>query len=152
MVSSVFRGSMVVHIVLHTRSFPSDGEWEAFVSERAALLDSDGAGSLRGLVVSDGGAPTSRQRTLYRELSGRVTVPTAQVTSSRLALGIAAAMGWVNPALKSFAPRHFERALRYLGVPQEEWPPLGDHLRGELERLPVDALFAINTLALRAAR
>jgi hypothetical protein len=152
MVSSVFRGSMIVHVVLHSRSFPTDAEWDEFVAERGELLDAVGSARLRGLVISDGGAPTARQRTMYRERSGRVTVPSAQVTSSRLALGIAVAMSWVNPSLKSFAPRDFARALRHIGVPEEEWRLLAVHLDGERVRLPCEALDAVNTQALRAAR
>ncbi len=151
MVSSVFRGSMIVHVVLHGRSFPTDDEWEAFVAERGDLLSADGAARLRGLVISDGGAPTSRQRTMYRERSGRVSVAVAQVTQSRLALGIAVAMSWVNPSLKSFAPRDFPRALRHIGLPEGEWPLLALHLDGERARIQVDTLDAINTQALRAS-
>jgi hypothetical protein len=154
MSSSVFRGSrLVVHVALHNRSFPEDAEWQKLCDELAALLgELGGAERLRALVVTDGGAPTSKQRSVLRTAANDTRVKAALVTSSRLALGIGTAIGWINTSLKSFAPKDFAKAVRYLDLPEDEWPLLAAHLAAMRTGLQVDTLDAINTRALRVAR
>ena len=152
--SSVFRGSqVVVHVCLHERSFPSDAEWQTVVDHHVALrAELAGTDRHRCLVVTDGGGPTSRQRAVIRAAAEDQPVKTALVTSSRLALGIGAVIGWVNTLLKSYAPGRFARALTYLDIPEEDWPILGEHLDTAGRGLRVDTLDAIRTQVLRVAR
>jgi hypothetical protein len=146
MVSSAFYGSRAIVVALHGRAFPTDAEWEEYLAiVRVVMAQYGGAvGKMRGLAITDGGAPTSRHRALLVDLLRGERAVGSVVTSSRLALGVGRALSWIHPDIKAFSPRDYPRALRHIGLPEEEWPALGEHLAAQSPRLHVDALTDIN--------
>jgi transposase len=153
MATSAFHGSRVIVVALHTRSFPSDAEWDDYLAiVRAAFARHGATGLVRGLAITDGGGPTARQRTLLVDMLQDEKAIGSVVTSSRLALGIGRALSWVHPEIKTFSPRDYPRALRHIGLPDEEWPALSDHLAAERVRIHVDALMEIDAQWRAAAR
>jgi hypothetical protein len=112
-------GPDVVMVWLHGAVDPAEADWEATMT-RVRRLKAEVDGDLdriRSLVVSDGGAPNSRQRTqlLSDILEGRTEL--ALVTGSLtnpIKRGIAAAIGWLNPHFRAFTPSQGRQALIHL--------------------------------------
>jgi len=133
MISGEWRGSRRVILALHGRSFPTDEEWAAYLDcgRRAFQQAAEAWDQVVGFAVSDGGAPTARQRVeLRRVLAGR-TPRSALLTPSRLARGIGAAVTIFNPATRIHVPSSFFAATRHVGLHDEEASLLGH----EIERL-----------------
>jgi hypothetical protein len=121
MAFTTWRGSVTVLIALHGRSMPSDEEWRRYF-EAGKQLYAPGAdlSRVRALNLTDGGAPSARQREQIREHMGDRELYWAIVTTSRFARGVATALGWFYPRFKAFAPQDFHRATRFLGIPEGE--------------------------------
>lgn len=154
MVSSAFYGSQAVVVALHGRAFPTDAEWDEYLAIVRTVKAKYGGpvGRMRGLAITDGGGPTSRHRALLVDLIQGERGVGSVVTASRLALGIGRALSWIHPDIKTFAPRDYSRALRHIGLLEEEWPALGEHLAEQRSRIHVDALNEIDAQLRAAAR
>ncbi len=115
--------SLEVIVSLHAREPPSTTEWLEYVRTcREALVRRPH--DVRGLVLSDGGAPSSMQRAALNDALGGRHVPVAVVSESVIVRSIVTALGWFNSDIKSFAPIMFQRALAHLGIPDEADPAL----------------------------
>lgn len=125
MVYSVWRGSVTLLISIHGRALVADDEHDAYIVELGRLLAEPDAGApLRVVGISDGGAPTARQRAEVTHLmKGRTSsepIPWALISRSRFARGVALGLSWLLEGYKAFAPEELRRALRYLGVKGNE--------------------------------
>jgi hypothetical protein len=148
--SSVWQGSVTVVVSLHGPGFPSDGEWDAHMAASSRARALSGEAPFRILVLSDGGGPTSAQRSRLAERPGRRPTRGALVTSSRMAAGIGAVMSLVYPGVKIFAPHDFARALAHLDIPHDDLPSLVAHIRVADAPLGLEAVAEALTHAGRA--
>ncbi len=147
MVSALWRGSRWVLIALNGRSMATDGEWQEYLTlaDQMFVEVADDLTRVRALSISDGGAPTSRQRQALVARFPDRQFPVAVVTSSRLARGIGTALAWFYPAIRTFGPREFTRALVYLGIPDAEVPALWRAIVEANERISVATVLEIGS-------
>lgn len=124
----VFRmGNTIVSA--HTSALPTDQQWDDYIMVGQGMTDEIGFTNLRGIVFTDGGAPTSAQRERANKfLQGR-SARTAIVTSSPIVRGIVRALGWFNPEIRTFAPSRVRDALVHIDFAASEIPKLCDQLR-----------------------
>ena len=120
-------GSHVDLVWLHPASDPPPPEWDACMT-RIEQLKVDLQGDLdriRVLVVSDGGAPSAKQRTrLFSDLMegrSRSAVVTCSL-GNPIKRGIAATISWLNPEFRAFDPDQAEQAFEHIrcGTPAEQ--------------------------------
>jgi hypothetical protein len=115
-------GNRTVVMWLHTMVDPPTDQWdaaiEAIVEHRAArkLAPSE----MRHLVVSDGGAPSAKQRAqllraVWEGTPGHIAVVTPVLTNP-IKRGVATALTWLNPLSRFYEPSGFRVALEYLEV------------------------------------
>ena len=114
-------GNRRVLVAVHTKDAPSDEEWDswlAFIDALGKQVDQDLA-RLPNLVVADGGAPSTAQRTAVNMLvaQGKTLPPVAVVTDSLLVRTLLRGFSIFNPSTKAFAPTELDRALEHLGIP-----------------------------------
>ena len=114
-----------VAVWLHTEQDPPAAPWAealARIADLKARLGGD-VSNIRMMVVTDGGAPNSSQRSeLFAQLldgKAKTTVVTT-VLSNRLKRGIATAIFWLNPNFRAFGPEQFTQALTYLDLVAHE--------------------------------
>jgi hypothetical protein len=125
MASAIWHGSIHVLLALNAREFPTDAEWNHYLSLGRRIIDETPAGGdLYGLAFSDGGGPTAAQRRAVVALVGDRKLHGALVTTSRLARGIGAIFNFLQPDFRIFAPRDLRRALAQVRVPDAEVPAL----------------------------
>lgn len=101
-------------ITVHTAANPSDEEWDAMLD---ALRKRNG--DYRGLkvvVLSKGGGPDVRQRQRLVNVMKGMSPPTALLTDSLVARGIATAMSWFRTDLTVFATSRRADAYAKLGL------------------------------------
>lgn len=121
-------GPHPVCVWLHTDRDPPDDLWRRAMAETEAALRraSSLGGEVMALVVSDGGAPTLRQRRRLTEIFDyrpyKLSIVTT-VLSNPVKRGIATAMRWFNPSLAMYQPYEMPAALAHLGL-SEHWPKL----------------------------
>jgi hypothetical protein len=129
--------------VVHDERNPSPHDWSEWVRAYAIAARDHGVRGL--LVISSGGGPNGRQRSEVVEgLIGAVGeaaegIRTAICSDSRLARGIATAIGWLmaTPYLRRFGYRQRNEALEFLQVDAVARPAiLGvlERFEGELRR------------------
>ena len=113
--------TLKVVLSLHRKEAPSDEAWDGYIAAFVqALAEVQGdSRRIRGLAISDGGGPTSKQRdrlnSFMRNMTeGRGTV--AIVTADPIVRGIVKALSWFNPMARAFAPTELSRAIDYLGL------------------------------------
>ena len=102
-------------LLVHGEEPPSNADWSDYLAFLGEKADS---ASPRCLVVTDGVAPTPKQRAGLNDLVvayGR-PVPTAVITHSPVARAAVALLGWFNSAIRSFAPNELSAALSYLDI------------------------------------
>lgn len=123
---TVFRGSLTVVVCLNGRQLPTDDEWDRYLECIRGLIAETGGdlGNVRGMAISDGGAPSARQRKLLDEVTGARSMRWTLLSISRFARGVGAALAWLQPDFNAYAPSGFARAARFLGVPDGEQPAL----------------------------
>jgi hypothetical protein len=85
----------------------------------------------RSLVFTRGGGPKAGHRKKLEEMYRGQAVPTAVVSDVRLVRGIVTAMAWFNPSVRAYAPSEVNEALRFLGVPENQW----GYIQREAEKL-----------------
>jgi len=98
-------------ICRHNKNDPSDKEWDEFLR---AMQAGDGVGPARVLVVTDGGGPTSDQRSRLKKLVGGVNTRTAIVTDNVKARFVVSSIAFISANIKSFAKHEVDRAYAYL--------------------------------------
>jgi hypothetical protein len=100
-------------VLVHSADPPSDAEWEELLALCRGLPKS---GRPNGLVYSEGGAPTLKQRAALRPVLGEVTEHLSVITGSEFARVVAAAIRWFFPTFRTFSPDSFEKALDHIGA------------------------------------
>jgi hypothetical protein len=97
---------------------PDAAEWKAYIDEVIALGRSlrENDRLVRILVVTDGGGPSSVQRTDFVEAMGDIKVRTAVLSSNVLVRGIVTVFNWFNVQNKIFAPKDVIGALEFVGI------------------------------------
>jgi hypothetical protein len=103
---------------LAAKQAPEAAEWKAYTNEVIALgrAQPEGDRLVRILVVTDGGGPSSVQRTDFVEAMGDIKVRTAVLSSNMLVRGIVTVFNWFNVQNKIFAPREVIAALEFVGI------------------------------------
>jgi hypothetical protein len=104
-----------VAIAVHTEQAPSDIEWDGWIE----LCAKRAPNRFGFLVFSDGGGPSSIQRSKLSRIPELKTIPSAVVTSSAVGRGIVTAVSWLGTKVRAFAPANVQGALEYLRVPEE---------------------------------
>jgi hypothetical protein len=112
-------GELTLLVSLHTAAPPGD-DWipyERLLREHKQRVNGDIA-RLRVLVVSDGGAPDTRQRhTMQNEIWQGRPVKVSVLTNSLknpVVRGIATALSWMNPGFKICNPSDLRGGLVHL--------------------------------------
>jgi len=112
-------------IAMHTAEDPSAQEWSEFerMLEPETSQKPTWGATLRCLAVSDGGAPSTRQRhSLLNETLRGSALKTALLTdvlSNPFKRGIVKALSWMNPGFKAFGSSELPQALAYLDLTPE---------------------------------
>lgn len=102
---------------------PSDAEFQTYAQYASEKFTS---GSTTGsLVLTEGAAPSARQRAIMVEsVRGSPLPPTAILSNSTVLRGVATALSWMrsDAAINVFKPHELEGALIYLQVPTHQHP------------------------------
>ena len=121
-------GGQEVFIALHTKVPPSDEEWGGWTARLESFAKSTGWDLARGanFVVTDGGAPSTAQRTVVNVLiaQGRTMPAVALVTDSPLVRAIVRAFSIFNPQFRVFSPAQVREAAAHVGVASADVPNL----------------------------
>jgi hypothetical protein len=99
-------------VALHNGSAPSDEEWADWM----AIVHRIPLGTLRILVFTDGGAPTTLQRGRFTDYLAGQAVHISVVSSSRLVRSVATAISWFNPEIRVFPPVEIDQAFAHVGL------------------------------------
>jgi hypothetical protein len=111
----LWREKCDVVIGVHTEQAPSDSEWDGWIQICAKRAPN----RLGFLIFTDGGGPSSVQRSKLSRIPELKTIPSAVVTSSAVGRGIVTAVSWLGTKVRAFAPANLRDALDYLRVPEE---------------------------------
>lgn len=103
-------------VVWHGRSTPTDEEWTAFL----ALLRMQPVGTLRGLVITDGGAPTPSQQLQIARQMGIRPIPVAVVSDSTGVRFVAGTLALVTRLIRTFATHELTAAFAHLELTADE--------------------------------
>jgi hypothetical protein len=103
-----------------TRFNPSDSEWELWLMATGNLAHQ--VGYFRLLVLTEGGHPTKTQLERVRA-ENKTNPPTAIVSPSLSLRFLGAALTFVNPTIRCFAPAQLEKAFDHLGLALSERHP-----------------------------
>lgn len=105
--------SIVIVFVVQNDKNPSDDEWDAYVANVTAHLDTPNGA---GLAFTDGGAPNSKQRDHMRETLGVRSPRSAVISDSVLVRGVVTALSWFNPNTIAFSPARARDAFAFAGL------------------------------------
>ena len=118
----------IVHVVVHTREDPSDGDWDEYVDD----LERN-ANNIRGLLVyTEAAGPSAEQRKKAVAMWERMGIQrqTAVMTGSRVTRGIVTAMSWVmGSAIRAYHVNDFAGAVKSLGLSDDESAAVSQTLR-----------------------
>ncbi|MEY2937243.1 MAG: hypothetical protein RL033_7992 [Pseudomonadota bacterium] len=114
-------GHLHVGLWMHSERDPSAEEWTASCRAFRKLRESCGesTGTLRSLIVSDGGGPNSQQRAQFFREAQITQYPTAVITNALdnpIKRGIATAISWTNPRFRAFDPERWWQAFQHVGL------------------------------------
>ena len=116
-------GGFEILVWLHAKKDPPRDEWDRCHANVCGELQRLGSqvATRRGFVVSDGGAPNTKQRAdCARDIwAGATELPVAVITptlDNPVKRGIATALMWLQPQLKFMRPSQWQEALRHLGL------------------------------------
>jgi hypothetical protein len=99
-----------VVLAVHGEPDPTEVEWDGFV----ALCEvSEGTAIL---VVTNGGGPNAAQRAQIDRLAQWRDRPTAIVTESAIARGVATAILWTERNVRAFYPHQLDDAFEYIEI------------------------------------
>lgn len=135
----VFEANVEARLVVSCQSKfnPSDAEWDRWMMAVGNLEHQ--VQSLRLLVVTEGGHPTKQQLERLRAVNKK-NPPTAIVSSSMALRFMGAALSFVNPTIRCFAPGQLEKAFDHLGLlpmDRQQARLAMERLQRELGNLPV---------------
>ncbi|MBX5483606.1 MAG: hypothetical protein IRZ16_17425 [Myxococcaceae bacterium] len=105
-------------VIVHNANYPTDAEWDAYL--QALLAHVTQWKDRRSLVLTAGGAPSSKQRTRMSEVVGDSVAPTAVLTTSAPVQATVGALHLRNAAIRTFPPDDLDGALAHLGLREEE--------------------------------
>jgi hypothetical protein len=100
-------------LALHGEAAPSDAEWEPYLDAIPRVLAHP---SGMGIVLTDGGTPSSAQRERMRRKDGGAVRCNAIITDNAIVRGVVTAVSWFNPKICAFAPDDFSRACQLIGL------------------------------------
>jgi hypothetical protein len=114
-------GGFGVVLSLHTSVNPSAESWLAFLDIlRAVLKEHRGnVDELRGIVISDGGAPSATQRKQVMDVVHGKANKIGVITNSLdnpLKRGVATAITWLNPAFRAAPPARWSEIFAHLDL------------------------------------
>jgi hypothetical protein len=150
-------GDLEVVIWLHTAKDPTDAEWDVSHAEMVAALK-QGKGNIErrvGLVVSDGGSPSTRMRGMvladvWTKGGDKSTRPLAVFTpelNNPVKRGIATALSWIQPQLRFLRPRDWAIGLAHVGLSDHETEVLAELARMQARVFPVVTLSRLGPAA-----
>lgn len=96
---------------------PETDEWRAYTNDVFELGSTLPGKQISILVVTDGGGPSTVQRTDFVEAMGEVKVRTAVLSCSTLVRGIVTVFNWFNVQNKVFSPKEVIGALDFAQIP-----------------------------------
>lgn len=105
-------------VIVHNNDFPTDAEWAAYLEALTAHIAQ--FKERRSLVLTEGGAPSAKQRARMAEAVRDHVAPTAVVTSSAPVVATVGALHLRNAAIKAFDPDDLDGALAHLTLREEE--------------------------------
>jgi hypothetical protein len=113
--------NLYVGLWLHTARDPSSEEWDASCKAFRELRRQcrENTAALRGVMISDGGAPNTIQRAQFFQPALGGQHRTSAITNSLsnpVKRGIATAISWVNPRMRAFEPCQWWEALSHVGL------------------------------------
>jgi hypothetical protein len=111
---------------------PTDAEWDDFLSVLVANRSS--FPTLKILVLTEGGGPTTTQRKRLETALGGQTVRVAVVTDSIKVRFIVSSVALLNRHISTFSRAEFERACEYLELHSSE-QRLAKQVLAEMETL-----------------
>ena len=106
-----------VLLVCSTKKSPDAETWSDHCHVIAEGLRRDKFGTL---VLTDGGGPSSAQREELAQATGRKRYPISVVSNASIVRFIVTSIALFNPAIQSFLPADWRRALSHLGVAPTE--------------------------------
>lgn len=108
-----------IAVAVHSTEPPTDDEWIKWIELN---VDAAERGVLKAmLVVTDGGAPNAKQRSMVADMPDAAReVPTAIVSHSTFVRGIVTALSWSGKNIKAFDPASWDRIGAYLKVEQQQ--------------------------------
>jgi hypothetical protein len=115
-------GDLELMLWLHTGENPSKEEWDTHLDDlrRVKARRNGDMNSFRSVVMSDGGAPGSRERSIiFKDLltgPGMRFAAISAMLSNPVLYGIGTAISWMQPRFKVYSPNQSRQALAYLGV------------------------------------
>lgn len=150
-------GDLEVVFWLHTAKDPTDAEWDASHAELVAALKRGKGDTERrvGLVVSDGGSPSTRMRAMavadvWTSSGSKNNRPLAAFTpelNSPVKRGIATALTWLQPNLRFLRPRDWGLGLAHVGLSDHEDEILAEFRRMQARVFPVSTLSLVGPAA-----
>jgi hypothetical protein len=107
-------------IGVHAEQAPNRADWDAWV----AFTEANAKNNRAILVVTEGAGPNGTQRAKMAKVKEVLPFPTAILTHSAVARGIATAFAWIGKNVRAFSPDQLGAALLYLAVPVGNQPEL----------------------------
>ena len=110
-------------ILVHNKHTPTNEEWNEYIQFNIRTFTP--GDMMKYLIITDGGAPTTKQRMILNEklseyVRGRQHLfRSAIVTGSTLVRGVVTAISWFNSGICAFSPQHLEDAMNYLEIPDQ---------------------------------
>jgi hypothetical protein len=129
-------------IALHTVAAPSREEWAAFMESIRAVPPA----RLRVLAVTDGGGPSTVQRSEFVKYLAGEKVRIAVMSDALVVRGIVTALSWFTDKIEIFSPDHFAEATAHLDISSTRHDVVKERLRA------MSTLLSAPVRAMRAAR
>jgi len=101
---------------------PTPAEWSEYkrhIDPLARRVRSK-HGTIRFLVIADEGGPNAKQRAAIADMLKGIPTRTAVVSNSMMIRRMITAFGWLNFAMKGFAPSQIAAAGAYLDLPSDQ--------------------------------
>jgi hypothetical protein len=140
MSNMVFRelklGDFDYFIWMHGTEAPENDKWQASIEAMRAYVRAhdNKLDNYRGLVFTDGGAPSASQRADLNSIYGGRPVKVAVIANSAFVRAVITALTWFDLKIKAFAPREIGGALDHIGLRTTERRRLFTELKAmELE-------------------
>ncbi len=143
MTSFVWKGRRTILVAVHNEHQPSDEEWGRYMQKAEQIVrSSPNLEFVRGLAITEGGAPGHMQRANLNRLLGGRAVTSAVVTASKVVRAVIHVLSFFNSGVKGFASDKLPDALDYLGLPKNDRSSLFREIESARAQLTHDALRA----------